>query len=131
MSITRIRLYTLATETLGAVVLEEYPWEQSLLFLGTVKSKGVSLRHEGAKGAPTHSWRRQYMGGGWVVSVTPRPRFTPWEGPRYALDVRLGGPPSWSGHKAREKNPFACPWDLTSVQQSVVRHYIDWATPAP
>jgi len=36
---------------------------------------------------------------GWVVSVTPRPRFAPGKGPRYPLDRRLGGPQSWSGHR--------------------------------
>jgi hypothetical protein len=35
---------------------------------------------------------------GWVVSVTPRSRFTPAERtPRYPLDRRLGGPQSRSG----------------------------------
>jgi hypothetical protein len=47
--------------------------------------------------APTHSWPRHYMG--WMVSITPRPRFTPggrtpgthwiggWVGPRAGLDA--------------------------------------------
>jgi hypothetical protein len=42
---------------------------------------------------------------GWVVSVTPRPRFTPGERtPRYPLYRRLGGPQSWSGHRGYRKN---------------------------
>jgi hypothetical protein len=37
---------------------------------------------------------------GWVVSVTPRPRFTPGERtPRYPLDRRLGRPQSRSGRR--------------------------------
>jgi hypothetical protein len=37
---------------------------------------------------------------GWVVSVTPRPRFYPrGKDPRYPLYRRLGGPQSWSGHR--------------------------------
>jgi hypothetical protein len=52
--------------------------------------------------APTHSWPRHYMG--WVVSVTPWPRFSPGEGtPRYQLYRRLGGPQSRSGHRGWRK----------------------------
>jgi hypothetical protein len=67
---------------------------------------------------------------GWVVSVTPRPRFTPeektpgthctggWVGPRAGLEQGL-----------EEKFP-APVRDRTPVVQPVVRHYTDWATAA-
>jgi hypothetical protein len=70
-------------------------------------------------------------GWGWVVSITPRPRFTPgernpgthwtgfWVSPRAGLDAGL------------EEKSSASVGDRTSVVQSVVGHYIDWATPAP
>jgi hypothetical protein len=56
---------------------------------------------------------------GWVVNVTPRPRFSPgeknpgthwtggWVGPRNYLDTG-----------ATEKNPFASTGDRTSIAQS-------------
>jgi hypothetical protein len=57
---------------------------------------------------------------GWVVSVTPRLLFTPgWVGLKAGLET-----------EAREKS-FSSVGDLTPVVQSVVRHYTDWAIPAP
>jgi hypothetical protein len=50
--------------------------------------------------------------------------------PRYPLYRRLGGPQSRSGHRLEEKSS-AFVGDRTPVVQSVVRHYTDWATPAP
>jgi hypothetical protein len=69
--------------------------------------------------------------GWWVVSVTPRPRFTPeertpgthctggWVGPRAGLDT-----------EARGKILFPCRGSNPDrpVIQPVVRHYTDWAT---
>jgi hypothetical protein len=52
--------------------------------------------------APTHSRPRHWMG--WVVSVTPRPCFSPDH--RYPLCRRLGGPQSRSGHRGYRKNPL-------------------------
>jgi hypothetical protein len=75
--------------------------------------------------APANSWSGHWMG--WVVSVTPRPHFTPAKGPRYPLDRRLGGPQSRSGHRLKEKF-LTCAEDRTPVVQSVVRHYTDRAT---
>jgi hypothetical protein len=75
--------------------------------------------------APTHSWLRHWMG--WVVSVTPRPRFTPGKGPGYPLDRRLGG--LVRAGRLKEKY-FAVTGDRTPVVQCVVTHYTDWATPA-
>jgi hypothetical protein len=68
---------------------------------------------------------------GWVVSVTPRPRFSPWErtlgthwtggwvGPRAGLDTEARGNILW---RCRWSNPDR------PVVHSVVRHYTDWAT---
>jgi hypothetical protein len=39
-----------------------------------------------------------------VVSVMPRPYFTPGKGPRYPLYRWLGGPQSRSGHRGYSKN---------------------------
>jgi hypothetical protein len=49
------------------------------------------------------------MGG--VLSVTPRPRFTPGNGPKLVWTQRL------------EEKAFAFAWDRKPVFQSVVRHY--------
>jgi hypothetical protein len=74
--------------------------------------------------ALTHS----YLGTrwGWVVSITPRPRFTPgthctggWVGPRAGLNAEAWG-----------KILCLCRGS-TPVVQSVVRHCTYWATPAP
>jgi hypothetical protein len=88
-------------------------------------------RHAGAKGdisiAP-HSWSTRW---GWVVSVTLRPRFTPWE--RTHSTHWIGG---WVvlrvglDTEARGKS-FASATDRTPVVHSVVRHYTDWYTPVP
>jgi hypothetical protein len=65
---------------------------------------------------------------GWVVSVTPRPRFTPgtdctggWVGPKPGLDTEARGKILCPCRGSNPDRP---------VVQSVVRHYTDWATPA-
>jgi hypothetical protein len=73
------------------------------------------------------------LGTGWV-SVTTRPRFTPGE--RTSGTHWLGG---WMGPtvrldtEARRKIFRLCRGSNSNspVVQSVVRHYTDWATPAP
>jgi hypothetical protein len=50
---------------------------------------------------------------------------------RYPVYRRLGGPQSWSGHRGQRKTATASAGDRTQVVQSAVRHYSDWATPAP
>jgi hypothetical protein len=75
---------------------------------------------------------RYYLGTRWgcVVSVTPRPRFTPGNGP---LDTHwIGG---WVGLRAGlaqrlEEISFASAGYRTPVVKSVVRHNTDWPTPA-
>jgi hypothetical protein len=70
------------------------------------KSKPVPLRHAGAKGkrniALIHSWHRHQMR---VSGQRHAPAALCRRGKdlRYQLDRRLGGPQSWSGHKARGK----------------------------
>jgi hypothetical protein len=65
-----------------------------------------------------------------VVRVTPRPHFTPGKiPPPPPLQLREG----WVGLRAGmgkglENKSFASAGDETSVFQSVVRHYTDWAT---
>jgi hypothetical protein len=51
--------------------------------------------------------------------------------PRYPLDRRLGGPQNRSGRRGLEEKSFAPVEDRTPIVQPVVRHYTDWATPAP
>jgi hypothetical protein len=46
---------------------------------------------------------------GWLLSVTPRPRFTPGNNPRYPLDRWLGEPQSWSGHRIYRRNHLPLP----------------------
>jgi hypothetical protein len=71
---------------------------------------------------------------GWVVSVTPRPRFTPGKG--HTVPICTGG---WVGPRAsldtgdRGKILCSC-WGSNPnrpVVQPVVRHYTAWAIPAP
>jgi hypothetical protein len=70
---------------------------------------------------------------GWVVSVTPRPRYSPgewtpgahctggWVGPRAGLDPEARGKILCPRQGSNPDRP---------VVQPVVRHYTDWATPA-
>jgi hypothetical protein len=72
----------------------------------------------------------------WVVSITPRPRFTPrertpppgthctggWVGPRAGVDTEARGKILWP---CQGSNP-----DRPAVQP-VVRHYTAWANPTP
>jgi hypothetical protein len=51
--------------------------------------------------------------------------------PRYPLDRMLGGPPEPVWMQRLEEKSSASVGDQTPVVQSVVRHYTDWATPAP
>jgi hypothetical protein len=67
-----------------------------------------------------------------VVSVTPRPRFTPWE--RTPGTHWTGG---WVGSRAgldtEATGKIVCPWGSNPdrpVVQSLARQYTDWATPA-
>jgi hypothetical protein len=81
--------------------------------------------------APTHRPRYWW---GWVVSVTPRPRFTPrertpgthwtggWVGLRAGLDTEARGKIFCHCRGSNPDRP---------VVQSVVRHYTAWANPAP
>jgi hypothetical protein len=82
--------------------------------------------------APTHSRPRHKMG--WMVSITPRPLFTPgertpgthwrggWVGPRAGLDTE-------------DRGKILCPCRGSNpdrpVVHPVVRHYTDWANPVP
>jgi hypothetical protein len=71
---------------------------------------------------------------GWVVSVTPRPRFTPgertpgthctggWVGPRAGMDTEARGKILCPCRGSNPDRP---------VVQPVVRHYTAWANPAP
>jgi hypothetical protein len=61
----------------------------------------------------------------WVVSLTPQPLY-----PRYPLDRRLGGPQSWPGRYAEEKN-LAPAGNRTPAVQPVARRYTDWVIPTP
>ena len=60
---------------------------------------------------------------GWVVSSTPRPKFTPGKDP-VPIYRRLGGPQGWSG-----RAEILVPTGIRSrTVQPVVSHYADWAT---
>jgi hypothetical protein len=105
------------------------------LFQEQVKVKLSRALNAGPKGrgdiAPTRSWSLHSMR--WVVSVTPRPRFTPgerttsthwtadWVGLRAGLDADARGKLLCL---CRGSNPGS------PVIQPVVRQYTDWATKA-
>jgi hypothetical protein len=103
-------------------------------YIEQYQGKDVPLWRAGDKGERKYSSYSFFGLGtrlGWVVNVTPLPRFSPgvrtpgthctggWLGPRAGLDT-----------EARGKS-FASSRDRTLVVQSAVRHYTDWATPAP
>jgi hypothetical protein len=54
------------------------------------KTKAVPLSYTGAKGERKYSSYSSVTALGWVVRVTPRPRFTPGKGLQYPLARRLG-----------------------------------------
>jgi hypothetical protein len=89
---------------------------------------------QGEKRYSSYSFLTSALDGGWVVSVTPRPCFSPgertpsthctggWVGTRAGLDT-----------EARGKVLCLC-WVSSPVRpvvQPVARHHTDWATPAP
>jgi hypothetical protein len=71
---------------------------------------------------------------GWVVSVTPRTRFTPGKGPPVPIG-QVGGwspEPIWT-QRLEEKSTYLCQGSNFDrpVVQSIVRRNTDWDTPAP
>jgi hypothetical protein len=108
------------------------PNRPTLIFLGFI---AVSLHATEALGRErrysSYSFSNATLDGGWVVSVTPRPRFTPGERtPRFPLYRRLGGPQSRSGHRGYRKISCLCRGSNLDrpVVQPVARYYTDWAT---
>jgi hypothetical protein len=67
----------------------------------------------------------------WVVSITPRPRFSPGEKPPVPIVQEAGWAPEPVWTQRLEKKSCASVGDRTPTVQSVVRHCTDWATPAP
>jgi hypothetical protein len=68
---------------------------------------------------------------GWVVSLTPRPRFASAKGPPVPIVQEAGwaSEPVWT--QRLEEESFAPAGDGTPIARSLVRHYTNWATPAP
>jgi hypothetical protein len=66
-----------------------------------------------------------------VVSITPRPRFTPGIRPPVPIEQEAGWTPEPVWTQRLEEKSSASVGDRTPVVQSVVRHYTDCATPAP
>jgi hypothetical protein len=68
---------------------------------------------------------------GWVVSVTPRPRFVSGKGPPVPIVQEAG----WTPLCPEDRGKILCPCRGSNpchpVVQSVVTHYTDWATSAP
>jgi hypothetical protein len=69
----------------------------------------------------------------WVVSVTPRPRFTPGKGPPVPIGWEAGwaSEPVWT-QRLEEKSLCPCRGSNLDrpIVQPVVRHYTAWATAA-
>jgi hypothetical protein len=70
---------------------------------------------------------------GLVVSVTPRPCFTPGERtpPPVPIVQEAGWAPEPVCTKRLEEKSFAPAGDRTPIAQPVVRHYTAWANPTP
>jgi hypothetical protein len=98
------------------------------------KVNSPAIRREGTWGEriySSYSFTSSALEGGWVISVTPWPRFTPGERiPRYPLYRRLGGPYSRSEIEVRGQILCFCRGSNLNVVHSVARHYTDWDTPA-
>jgi hypothetical protein len=65
---------------------------------------------------------------GWVVSIMPRPRFTPGERTPGTIVQEAGWAPEPVWTQRLEEKSSASVGDRTPVVQSVVKHYTDWAT---
>jgi hypothetical protein len=108
--------------------------------VGKIKVKKVrcpATRHGGAWGErrySSYSYLTSATIWGWVVSVTPRPRFTPGE--RTPGTHWRGG---WVGLRAcldaGARRKILCPCRGSNLDhpivQPVVRHYTAWATAVP
>jgi hypothetical protein len=63
-----------------------------------------------------------------MVSITPRPRFTPGENNAVHIVQEAGWAPEPVWTQRLEEKSSASVGDQTPVVQSVVSHYTDWAT---
>jgi hypothetical protein len=74
---------------------------------------------------PSFGWR-------WVVSFMPRLLYLWGKSLWCPLDMRLGGPQSWSGSSRRKKNLVPQPGlnPSSSLVQPISHHYTDWAISA-
>jgi hypothetical protein len=98
------------------------------------QSRYTPWRRLGGEVYSSYSFTTSALGGGWVVSFTPRPRFTSgekipsthctggWMGPRACLDTEDRGKILRPCRGSNLDRP---------VVQPVVRHYTAWANPAP
>jgi hypothetical protein len=66
-----------------------------------------------------------------VVSVTPRPLFTPGDGPPLPIVQEAGWASELVGTQGLEENSFASAGDRNPVVQSVASDCADGGTPAP
>jgi hypothetical protein len=62
---------------------------------------------------------------GWVVSITPGPRFTPGKGPLVPIEQEAGWASELVWMQRLEEKSFASVGDQIPVVQSIVRHYTD------
>jgi hypothetical protein len=67
---------------------------------------------------------------GWVVSITPRPCFTPGERTPVPIEQKAGWAPEPVWTQGLEERSSAPVGDRTPIVQPVVRHYTAWATAA-
>jgi hypothetical protein len=92
------------------------------------KKSSPATRHGGLWGDrrySSYSFLTSALDGGERSGSRPGRALLRGKDPRYPLYRRLGGP-----RRIQDKS-FAPAGDRTPVVQSVVRHYTDWATPAP
>jgi hypothetical protein len=66
----------------------------------------------------------------WVVSITPRPHFTPGKEPPVPIVQEAGWAPEPVWTQRLEEKSSASVGDRSPVAQSEANHYNDWATPA-
>jgi hypothetical protein len=93
--IQSMRVYHLTTKLFGIIIIIK-------------QSRYTPWWHLGERRYSSYSFLTSALVVGEWLEPCPLPLFAPGIGPRYSLYRRLGGPHSWSGHRAERKNPLPC-----------------------
>jgi hypothetical protein len=98
------------------------------------KSKTVALLQAGAKGErnySSYSFLAPALDGGEWSASRPCRSLPPGKGPPVPIVQEAGWAPEPVWTQRSQKKSFAYAADRTPIVQSALRHYTDWANPAP